>query len=220
MPDQTEIDSEKKFQEPLKNRWEVISKLDKIAEKAGLKNINWERPISKADIDYILEHWPFLQMAKPDATEQDKHAVEFFTAMSGWLIHDYGDMIASSPGLYLFAGGYYYIDWESEDGSGGGALGELSRRGIVNPDKGTIINQMFLTGTDMVNLAIHRKWTGIHIIGGNRRIQWAAWIQATKYKLAVTGFTPTEEEIQKAKRLEISREELEQSLKQKRQELS
>ena len=39
MPDQTEIDSEKKFQEPLKNRWEVISKLDKIAEKAGLKNI-------------------------------------------------------------------------------------------------------------------------------------------------------------------------------------
>jgi len=57
MPDQTEIDSEKKFQEPLKNRWEVISKLDKIAEKAGLKNINWERPISKAS--KINMQWNF-----------------------------------------------------------------------------------------------------------------------------------------------------------------
>jgi len=216
----TDENKKEGFEKPLKKRWEVISKLDKVAEKAGLKQIDWERPIAESDIQYILDHWPFLQIGKPEATEEDKNEVEFFTAMSGWLIHDYGDVISSSPGMYLFGGGYYYIDWEDEEDDGGGDIGELARRGIVNPGKGTIINQMFWTAIDMVNLAIHRKWKGVHIIGGHPRMQWAAWIQAQKHNLTVTGYTPSEEDIQKAKRLDLSREEVDRMLKKKRQQPS
>jgi hypothetical protein len=202
------------------NRAQVIKELEAIARKVGIiKKIDWARPISKADIQYILDRWPFLEIKNPDADQEDKEAeVEFFTAMSGWLIHDYGDVIASSPGMFLFGGGYYYVDWGDDDE--GSEAGPLITRGIVNPKKGTIINQMFLTGMDMVNLAIHRQWKTIQIVDGHPRMKWAAWIQARKYSLKVVGYKPTEKEIKKALLLEKTREEMDKLLRKKQGRVS
>ena len=201
------------------DRKQIIKELEKFARKAGIyKKIDWSRPISKTDIQYILDRWPFLEIKNHDAFENEKDDeetnVEFFTAMSGWLIHDYGHTIASSPGIFLFGGGYYYVDWGDDDD--GSDAGPLVDSGIVNPKKGTIINQMFLTGVDMVNLAIHRKWKGIKIIDGHSRMKWAAWFQANTHRLKVSGYEPSEKEIKKAKRLQKTREEVDQYLKKKR----
>ena len=199
------------------NRDQVLKELQAIAKKAGIaKKIDWSRPISELDIQYILDRWPFLEIKNPDiddTTDDEQKPVEFFTAMSGWLIHDYGDVIASSPGVFLFGGGYYYVDWGDDD-EGSDEI-PFTTRGIVNPKKGTIINQMFLSGVDMVNLAIHRKWKTIQIVGGHPRMKWAAWIQATHYKLKVFGYQPSEQEIKKAARLRKSREEMDRLFKKK-----
>jgi len=209
---------QKTKQHPL-NREKVIKELESIAKKAGmLKKIDWTRPISKTDIQYILDRWPFLEIKNPYATEENDESenedVEFFTAMSGWLIHDYGHMIASSPGIFLFGGGYYYIDWGNDDE--GSDAGPLTHRGVVNPKKGTIINQMFLTGVDMINLALYRKWKAVEIVGGHPRMKWAAWFQAQTHKLKVIGYSPSEKEIKKAQRLQKTREEMDKYLKKKR----
>jgi hypothetical protein len=201
------------------NREQIIKQLESIAKQAGIhKKIDWSRPISKADIQYIVDRWPFLEIKNPYAEESededDEKEVEFFTAMSGWLIHDYGHTIASSPGIFLFGGGYYYIDWGNDEE--GSDAGPLVHRGIVNPKKGTIINQMFLTGVDMINLAIYRKWKAVEIVGGHPRMKWAAWFQAQTHRLKVAGYQPSEKEIKKARRLQTTREEMDAYLKKKR----
>jgi hypothetical protein len=198
------------------NRAKVLKELENIAKKAGIaREIDWARPISKTDIDYILEHWPFLEIENPTPEEdEEREEVDFFTAMSGWLIHDYPNMIASSPGIFLFGGGYYYVDWGDENE--GSDAAEWVNRGIVNPKKGTIINQMFLTGVDMVNLALYHKWKDIRIVGGHPRMKWAAWVHAKKNNMSVLGYQPTEKEIKKAKRLAKSREEMDRLLRVKK----
>jgi hypothetical protein len=200
------------------DREKILKELESLAQRMGMnKKIDWTRPIAKTDIQYILDRWPFLEIKNPYASEtedEDAPDVEFFTAMSGWLIHDYGDSIASSPGIFLFGGGYYYVDWGDEDE--GSDAGPLINRGIVNPKKGTIINQMFLTAIDMINLALYRKWKAVEIVGGHARMKWAAWFQANMHKLKVTGYQPTEKEIKKAQRLQRTREEMDRYLKKKR----
>jgi hypothetical protein len=197
------------------DRKKILQELETIAKRVGLsKKIDWARPISKTDIEYILNRWPFLEIKNPNASDTDEPHLEFFTAMSGWLIHDYGNVIASSPGIFLFGGGYYYIDWGNEDE--GSDAGPLINRSVVNPKKGTIINQMFLTGVDMINLALYRKWKAVEIIGGHERMKWAAWFQAQTHNLKVIGYQPTEKEIKKAQRLRKTREEMDRHLKKKR----
>ena len=69
---------------------------------------------------------------------------------TNWNIIDYGDAMGASPGYYVFSSGYFRMSKEDgEDDEEGGSM--------VNPGKGTIINQAFLTAQEMVQIGISGK---------------------------------------------------------------
>lgn len=60
--------------------------------------------------------------------------------------------------------------------------------------------QAFLTAGDMVALAIQQGWLGVHIVAGERHMQWAAWALAESNGLDVKGFDPSADEKLRAER--------------------
>lgn len=144
------------------------------------------REISPEEIQYLLDRCPFLQIVGP-TTELEPEEVKIIQSESGWDIHDYGDAISSSPGRLLFGGGNFriYLDDEDEGGSGGD---------IINPGKGTIRNQAFVTASEMVLMAHERGWDHFTIVDGHLLMKRAAWIKASEQGMTVDGFEPTAED--------------------------
>ena len=61
--------------------------------------------IDPATIRQIVERRPFLQIISTEPNFSDTVIPEFYTASSGWTIHDYGDAMSSSLGEQLFSPG-------------------------------------------------------------------------------------------------------------------
>ncbi len=184
----------------------VEQQIKEAAEKLHIE-ANVLRKISPEEIQYLLDHCPFLQMVDIDPADENKE-VEFITAESGWTIHNYGDAMSSSPGQLLFGGGNFRVhmldDDDDDDGGGGGS--------ILNPGKGTIYNQAVMTAFEMVALAFQnseKSWGGIKIIDGHERMKRAAWIKASQLGISVEGYTPTEDDIRVQKRVDLSSNEFE-----------
>ena len=75
--------------------------LEEMMHKYGIDIYSF-RDIKIQDIYYLLSQWPFLQIANTESRLADlQPEVQFVEAGSGWLIHDYGDALSSSPGRFL-----------------------------------------------------------------------------------------------------------------------
>ena len=186
---------------------DIAAEIDQAIAGVKLEKVDLFRPISHSDMTYLYDRYPFLQIIDmaPEPTVESE--VQFITADSGWVVHYYGDAMSASPGQYLYGGGDYsfktyqqLLDEEDEGGEGGD---------IINPGKGTVRNQAFMTAQFMVALAKQRNWAGIGIIDGHALMKWAAWAEAVEQQLAVQGFTSTQREEQRRKRLRRTWAELE-----------
>lgn len=157
--------------------------------------IDWSGPIRHEDVLYLLTRYPFLQIINTEADFSATVQPSFITTPSGWVVHDYGDAMSTSPGEQMY--GDYSWDqlWEKaqkekDEGGEGGTTG-----------KGTIVKQAFETAQEMVFFAIDKGWSGIQIVDGSPLMQWAAWVAAVDREFPIEGFEPTEADKEKRIRL-------------------
>jgi hypothetical protein len=158
--------------------------------------IDWSGPIKHEDVLYLLSRYPFLQIMSSSASFPEEIHPKFITANSGWVIHDYGDAMSSSPGDLMFGNYSIGLGGESEETEGGGEGSSSFSAG-----KGTIVNQAFMTAQQMIEIAIAKGWPGVEIVNGSPLMQWAAWMAAEDRNLAVTGFEPSEKDKERRKRI-------------------
>lgn len=178
--------------------WQIEQTLEQIGINP---RIDWRKRINVSDVLYLLDRCPFLQMVDGGSAPQSTEKLNIITGKSGWKIHDYKDAMSSSPGLLLFGGGNFKIrlpEEEDEGGEGGG---------IINPGKGTIINQSVVTAFEMVELAQLYGWAKIKLIDGHPLMMWAAWMQALDAGIEISGFEPSEHDYGKRRRIKRSRSE-------------
>lgn len=169
-------------------------------KKIGVAVPLWDRAVTPEEIQYFLDRWPYLQILSSNIIDPFEQ-VEQVTAKSNWIILNYGDAMASSPGKFLFGGGDYRIGVkrkkkEDDDDGDGGAL--------VNPDKGTIWRQSFETAAEMAALAKKLGWEGIHIVDGHPNMKWAIWMHAMDAEMSLTGFEPSERDVERRERVKRS----------------
>ena len=173
--------------------------IQEAADKLDVE-VDWLRAIKPEELLYLLDHCPFLQMVNTVISEQEQEAFKVVPAEnSGWDVHVYPDAMSSSPGRLLF-GGYRFGDDDDDEEGGGG--------------KGTIYNQAFVTGMDMVELAQSIGWSGIQLVDGHPRMVRGAWIKASTISFPFEGFDPTMQDLQVQERVLISPAEME-NLRQK-----
>jgi hypothetical protein len=186
--------------------------IDNSIEEAAAKlniDINYLRPFSHEEILYLLDLCPFIQMVNPEAALDAAYAdgPQSVTAQSSdWTILDYGDAMTSSPGRFIFGGGYARLSTDEEDEEGGGGAGPIR---ILTEGKGTIRAQTFNTAADMVALAKSQGWEVIQIVDGHPNMIRDIWIHASKQNIKVEGFEPSEADLQVQARVELSESELE-----------
>lgn len=168
-----------------KNNNEDLEKtIQEASEKLNL-DIDVLREITPEEIQYLLDHCPFLQIVGPEMA-LEKQDVKLIQSESGWDIHDYGDALSSSPGRFVFGGGNFRINLDEEDEGGGGD--------VINPGKGTIVNQAWITASDMMLIAQEKGWKFVTIVDGHRIMKRAAWIKAEELGIILDGFEPTLED--------------------------
>lgn len=165
------------------------------AEGLPLLDFDLTEPVRKKDLDYLREYrYPFLQIISSEPDFPDELVPEFYQAPSGWVIHDYGAAMSSSPGKHLFGPGYPgHLD---DDDEGGGSLGETDLTG-----KGTIIKQIYDTAQAMVELAKQKNWPGVDVIAGTEMMKWAAWMAAEDRGMKLEGFEPSEKDQERRERI-------------------
>ncbi len=169
-------------------------------KKLGLTVPVWDREVTKAEIQYFIDRWLYLQILSTNKVDTFDE-VQQVRAKTNWNILSYGDALTSSPGEFIFGGGDFRIKPKNEDdddGEGGG---------IVNPDKGTIWAQAFATVGEMVALAQQLGWSGIHVVDGHPLMKWAAWMHAVDEEMSLSGYEPLEKDIARRERVKRSESE-------------
>lgn len=156
----------------------------KRAEGLPGYDFDWTQTVTDEDVLYLLQRYPYLQLLNTQADFSNILPPTFINADSGWIIHDYGDAMSTSPGEKLFGPGNPEL--KDEEGEGG---------------HGTVINQAFDTAQQMVLLAYEKGWSGIQMVSGTHLMRWSAWIAAADLEMNVIGFEPTTEDEIKRKRL-------------------
>lgn len=149
-------------------------------------DIDWNKPVRHQDLLYLLNKYPFLQIVNTEPDLSTSSKVNLVTTPNGWVIHDYGDAMSSSPGRSLFGPGSPEVEEEGGEGGEGG---------------GTIVKQLFDTAQAMVLLAIEKKWAGVQIVDGTALMKWAAWMAAEDNQFPVQGYQPSEQDRQKRNRV-------------------
>lgn len=178
---------------------EVLEGLKKI----GLTVPVWDRALTHEDIQYFLDRWLFVQIVSSNLLDPYPE-VKRVRAKTCWTILNYGDAMSTSPGAFLWGGGDFRIgskrkkssDQDGEDDNGGGDL--------VNPDKGTVWRQAFETAAEMVALAQALGWKGVHVVDGHALMKWAVWMHATDAQLHVSGFEPSQRDVERRERIKRS----------------
>ena len=161
--------------------------------------------VRDSDIVYLMEQWQFLQVVESGGHAQPLDEPQILTAKSGWTIINYGDAMATSPGKWIFRGGYFQWTTNEEDDDDGG---------IVNPRKGTIHKQAFDSACEIVQLAKEFEWRGVQIVDGHPNMQRAAWVEACRIGVRLDGYVPdVEAEKQRRRIVSATIEELHAVLK-------
>lgn len=151
---------------------------------------------------YLRERYPYLQMISMDAKFEDAVIPKFKKSSCGWVIHDYGQAMSSSPGKYLYGPGNPEI--EEDEGSNGG-----------NTGFGTLVRQTVETAKAMVDLAIEKGWPGVEIISGTELMQWAAWFATQEKNYPLIGYSPGQEakrKLERIKRIQKERGQVSQEM--------
>ncbi len=179
----------------INNDDDLGAELEFAAKKLGI-DINVLREVSPEEIQYLLDHCPYLQVVDTvlHYIDEDPPEVKLIDAeSSGWKILDYGDAMSSSPGENVLGFSEYkrVLDKEGNDDGGDGG------------DKGTIWNQAFLTAAEIVSIAKARGWKGIQIVDGHRVMKRGAWIKALQEGMPVVGFEPSSDDEKVRKRVEM-----------------
>lgn len=172
-----------------------MPKTEKIlteAETQALKEAEWLKTLQRlgiqepsitsirpSDIAYLAERWQFLQVVELSDEKEPLEKPELITAKSGWTIINYGDAMATSPGKWIFRGGYWQLSLNEEDEGDGG---------IVNPGKGTIYKQAFDSAAELIQLAQKFEWAGVKIVDGHPKMQEAAWVEACRIGVRMEGY--------------------------------
>ncbi len=170
---------------------ELIDKLD--------VDIDWARAITPEEVEYLLLHCPFLQILDTDPKPPHDQVNIITAESSNWKIQDHGDAMSSSPGKFIFGGGYFQIHDDDEDEGGSG---------IVNPGQGTIVNQAFNTAKEMAQLAKQNNWAGIHIVDGHPVMIRGAIFTAMQLGLGFSGYELTERDYTVRERLRWNADEM------------
>lgn len=163
------------------------NKIDKEAEwqktlhRLGLDKVDVAN-VRTSDILYLAENWQFLQVTENSGTRLAFEEPQLITAKSGWTIINYGDAMATSPGKWIFRGGYFQWTDNMEDEDEGG--------GIINPKHGTIHKQAFDSAAEIIQLAQEFGWAGVQIVDGHPNMQRAAWVEACRIGVRLDGYTP------------------------------
>ncbi len=165
------------------NKNDIEQTIERASEKLHI-DINVLREIRAEDIQYLLDHCPFLQIVGPEIA-LDTQTVKLISSQSGWDIHDYGDALSSSPGRFIFGGGDFRINEDEGDEDGGG---------IVNPGKGTVVNQAWVTASDMLLMAYERGWSFVTLVDGHAVMKRAAWVRAVELGITIQGFEPSQKD--------------------------
>lgn len=164
------------------------------SEEIAAKEAEWQKTLHRlglgkidvtnvrtSDILYLAENWQFLQVIENSGLRPALDEPELITAKSGWTIINYGDAMATSPGKWIFRGGYFqFTDNEDDEGDGG----------IVNPKHGTIHKQAFDSAAEIIQLAQEFGWKGVQIVDGHPNMQRAAWVEACRIGVQLDGYTP------------------------------
>ena len=143
--------------------------------------------VSPQNIDYLVSKFPFVQVVAGGGVEQTDTVKVMVAESSNWPIYHYGDAMCTSPGPYMLGGGNFRVRLSDDDDEGGSDM--------VNPGKGTIVNQAFLTCQDMVQIALSEGWESIHVVDGARIMGRGLWIYGESQGLIVTGFEPDEHDV-------------------------
>ncbi|PIZ04666.1 MAG: hypothetical protein COY58_02625 [Gammaproteobacteria bacterium CG_4_10_14_0_8_um_filter_38_16] len=155
----------------------------KTLQRLGLGEVDVTQ-VSADDVLYFAERWQFLQVVESGGLKQHLDTPELIEAKSGWTIVHHGDAMATSPGKWIFRGGYFQFteneNEEDDDGSGG----------IMNPKKGTFYKQAFDSATEIIQLAQQFGWAGVQIVDGHPNMQRAAWIEACRIGVRLDGYVP------------------------------
>jgi len=155
---------------------------EKTLQRLGL-NVGDITQVRDSDVLYLADQWQFLQVAESGGHIQPLEKPEILTAQSGWHILYFGDAMATSPGKWIFRGGYFQWSENPEDeGDGSG--------GIVNPGKGTIHKQAFDSACEIIRLAKERGWRGVQVVDGHPNMQRAAWVEACRIGVRMDGYMP------------------------------
>jgi hypothetical protein len=167
-------------------------------------------------IQAVKKRHPFIQVAQvyDEEDPEPEYKLKLFESESGWNVCDYGSAFATSRGEFGFGEGDFRIkfdaDGEVDDDDGGEGDDAL------NPGKGTYINQAVQTAEELARLAVIRKWKAVQLYDADPLMAWAFWAEASYYGLAVFGYEPTAADIAKRNRTKLSRRDLEDAIKEKR----
>ncbi|OGT33353.1 MAG: hypothetical protein A3C44_03970 [Gammaproteobacteria bacterium RIFCSPHIGHO2_02_FULL_39_13] len=175
-------------------------------EQAKIKDAEWQKTlrrlglgevdiskVSNDDILYLAKKWSFLQIVESSGKFKPFDKPELITAQSGWTIINYGDAMATSPGKFLYGGGFFRFSSDEDEDEGGS--------GVVNPKKGTIVKQAFDSAAEMVRLAKELGWDGVQIVDGHPDMQEAVWVEACRIGISADGFVPDTEAEKKRRRI-------------------
>ena len=155
---------------------------EKTLARMGLATVDVTQ-VRDSDILYLAEQWQFLQVVESGGHVEPLPEPQIITAKSGWNILNFGDAMATSPGKWIFRGGYFqWTDNQDDQGDGSG--------GIVNPGKGTIHKQAFDSACEVIQLAKELGWRGVQIVDGHPNMQRAAWVEACRIGVRMDGFVP------------------------------
>ncbi len=174
----------------------INEQVEQALQELGMSGADhWKQRISARDVVYLLDHCPFLEISDPrqQPPAQDIQPLKIVTARSGWKIHDFKNMLSSSPGELLYGN-------PNEEDEGGGSGGRF-------PKAGTLINQAVITAFEMIEIAERHGWPGIQLVDGHPLMVWAAWVQTLDSGMEIEGYTPTAKDYAKWRRLKSARPE-------------
>ena len=187
----------------------------------------FNRPVSSREIEYLKNRWRFLQIVSHDYRTPLKE-IEYIVADSGWIIHNYGDAMSSSPGIWLnnttagkqpfvVSKGYHHklnfthctmqssTARSQEDDDGRDDNSSLSVEHMVQlMARGTIYQQSIDTAIFMVTLAKKLGWKGVDIVDGHPSMRFAAWQAGSEYGMPISGFEPSKQDLEQSSRIRRS----------------
>jgi hypothetical protein len=160
--------------------WDELQKLEELDEWGKIANIAKQamtRPITSAELEYILRNYAYLEIGDANLSEYPPikpDALRLVKSASGWTIHDHGSVLRAAPGKM-----FYRSNDPDKDGEGGG--------------NGTVVQQFVDTARDMLTIAQNR-WLGARILGGYRPMQFAAYLIAQASNYILEGIELVEDE--------------------------